>query len=66
MSEVERLASVVTMPFHVTKSPEEVDGFSFPPNSFFMPNLPFIMRDPRHFQDPEAFNPDRFIGEDGR
>ena len=31
-----------------------------------MSNLHFIMRDPTHFQDPEVFNPDRFIGDDGR
>merc|ERR1712168_1220559 len=31
-----------------------------------MCNLQHIMMDPNNFYDPEAFNPERFIGEDGK
>ena len=67
VAEVHRLAAVGPLALaHQTKSSVLVDGFSFPPNSTFMSNLQFIMRDPNNFDNPETFNPERFIGEDGR
>ena len=67
MSEIQRLTAVTPLGLsHQNKTSVKVQGFSIPPNSTFMSNLHFIMRDPRHFKDPELFNPDRFIGEDGR
>ena len=67
VSEVHRLAVIAPLAVaHQTNSSVEVEGFTFPPNSIFMSNLHFIMRDPRHFNNPEDFNPGRFIGEDGR
>ena len=66
VSEVQRLGAITPLAIgHRNRTSVEVDGFFFPPNSTFMSNLHFIMRDPTHFQDPEVFNPDRFI-EDGR
>ena len=67
VSEVQRLSSIAPLAIaHRTKTSVEVEGFSFPPSSTFFSNLHFIMRDPSNFPDPEAFNPLRFIGEDGR
>lgn len=65
MSEVHRLAAIGPLAVaHKTTAPVQVDGFTFPPNSTFMSNLHFIMRDPNNFQEPETFNPERFIGEE--
>lgn len=67
MAEVHRLAAVgpLALP-HQSKSSVQVDGFTFPPNSTFMCNLQHIMKDPNNFYNPEAFNPERFIGQDGK
>ena len=67
VSEVQRLGAITPLAIgHRNRASVEVEGFFFPPNSTFMSNLHFIMRDPTQFQDPEVFNPERFIGEDGR
>ena len=67
MSEVHRLAAVGPLALaHQTKCAVQVEDFTFPPNSTFVSNLHFIMRDPSNFTNPEVFNPGRFIGEDGR
>ena len=67
VAETHRLAAIGPLALtHRTRRWVEVEGFTFPPNSAFMSNLQFIMRDPNNFQHPETFNPERFIGEDGR
>ena len=67
VSEVQRLASIAPLAVaHQNKDSVRVEGFTFPPNSTFMSNLHFIMRNPKHFDSPEDFKPERFISEDGR
>ena len=51
---------------HTTLAPTEVEGFKFPAGSKFLVNLSFIMKDPRNFPEPELFNPERFLGADGK
>ena len=67
VAETHRLAAIGPLALaHNTRGWVEVEGYTFPPGSTFMSNLQFIMRDPTNFQHPETFNPERFIGEDGR
>ena len=67
VAETHRLAAIAPVALtHQTLGRVEVEGFTFPSNSGFMSNLQFIMRDPNNFQHPDTFNPERFIGEDGR
>ena len=67
VSEAHRLAAVGPLAVaHQTKTHVQAGGFSFPAGSWFMSNLYFIMRDPTHFTNPEDFQPERFIGEDGK
>ena len=67
MSETHRIAAIAPLAVgHQTRGWVEVEGYTFPPGSDFMSNLQFIMRDNNNFENPETFNPERFIGEDGR
>ena len=67
MAETHRLGAVGPLALvHKTRGWVEVEGVRFPPGSSFLSNLQFIMRDPTNFHQPETFNPERFIGEDGR
>ena len=67
VAETHRLAAIGPLAVaHQTRGWVEVEDYSFPPGSNFMSNLQFIMRDPNNFENPETFNPARFIGEDGR
>ena len=67
VSETHRLAAVLPLAVgHKTLTSVQVGDYSFPAGSWFNFNLHFIMRDGRHFQNPEQFSPERFIGEDGR
>jgi cytochrome P450 len=39
----------------------ELRGYTIPKGSTVLGSLFSAMRDPKHFPDPETFNPDRFI-----
>ena len=67
VAETHRLAAIAPLALaHQTRGRVEVEGFTFPPNSAFMSNLQFIMRDPNTFKNSGTFSPERFIEEDGR
>eukprot|EP00092_Neocalanus_flemingeri_P003772 GFUD01004058.1.p1 GENE.GFUD01004058.1~~GFUD01004058.1.p1 ORF type:complete len:486 (-),score=123.42 GFUD01004058.1:441-1898(-) len=67
ISEVQRMAQVAPVSIaHRTLAPTEVKDFKFPAGSVFFANLSFIMKDPENFPQPEVFNPERFIGTDGK
>ena len=67
IAEVQRVAFIVPISlFHKTLTTTSVEGFTFPKGSVFAANLSFFMNDPKHFESPREFNPDRFLSEDGR
>jgi cytochrome P450 len=39
----------------------EIDGFAIPKGSTILSNLYDVMRDPKLFEDPDVFMPERFI-----
>ena len=47
---------------------ENIDfqGYCIPKNSILVPNLDSVMHDENLFPDSKVFNPERFIGSDGR
>ena len=55
----------VSLPHYTTK-PTRVGEFVFPEKSVFFTNISAIMKDPRFIPNPNVFDPDRFLNEEGR
>ena len=64
---MQRLSCVapVSLPHYTTK-PTRVGEFVFPEKSVFFTNISAIMQDPRFVPNPDVFDPDRFLNEEGR
>ena len=65
--EVLRKATVVPLALpHYTTEDSTVAGYHIPKNSTVIVNLWALSHDANHFQEPEAFNPYRFLDEAGQ
>ncbi|KAG1813631.1 cytochrome P450 [Suillus subaureus] len=42
------------------------DGYYIPKGSLVMPNIWFMLNDPRTYANPSQFNPERFLAKDGK
>jgi len=64
--EIQRIRPIVPLSVpHTTSAATVLHGFDIPANTFVIPNLWSAMMDPSVAPDPETFNPDRFLDEDG-
>ncbi|XP_066264684.1 cytochrome P450 2U1-like [Branchiostoma lanceolatum] len=63
--EIQRIRPIVPLFPHTTSAATVLRGFDIPANTFVIPNLWSAMTDPEVTPDPETFNPDRFLDEDG-
>lgn len=62
LSEIQRCGNIA--PFsvkHAVSEDIEIEGYLYTKNSTIIPNLSAILNDPKNFEDPESFNPDRFL-----
>ena len=67
ITEVQRLARVAPMSLiHCLKKTTKVGEFIYPEGSSFVTNLSWITHDPQNFDKPFDFNPDRWLGPDGK
>jgi cytochrome P450 len=67
IAEIQRVARVAPLSIpHSTMRTTSVNEFTFPKNSVFFANISFIMNDPKYFENPQVFNPLRFITTDGK
>ena len=66
MAEIQRHVTIAPMGAHHTPTRDtQLLGYQFPKGQMITFNLFEIMRDPKHFPDPEKFDPDRFL-KDGK
>jgi len=50
--------------YRIVTSGEQIEGLYFPENSYLMISPYLLHRTPKFWEDPETFNPERFVGED--
>ncbi|KAI8510973.1 hypothetical protein Bbelb_118890 [Branchiostoma belcheri] len=64
--EIQRIRPAVPLSVaHNTSAATVLHGFDIPANTLVIPNLWSAMMDPALTPDPETFNPDRFLDEEG-
>uniref|UniRef100_A0A3B5LN26 Cytochrome P450 family 2 subfamily U member 1 n=1 Tax=Xiphophorus couchianus TaxID=32473 RepID=A0A3B5LN26_9TELE len=65
--EVQRLTAVVPLSIpHMASETTVFRGFTIPKGTVIMPNLYSVHRDPSVWDDPDAFNPTRFLDGEGK
>lgn len=65
--EVQRLSAVVPLSIpHMASETTEFRGYTIPKGTVIVPNLYSVHRDPSVWDDPNTFNPARFLDEEGR
>ncbi|KAF8444971.1 cytochrome P450 [Boletus edulis BED1] len=61
--EILRWNVVIPIAGHVSTKDIHYEGHLIPKGSFLAPNIWFILSNPETYQDPERFDPERFLGE---
>lgn len=65
--EVQRLTVVVPLSIpHMTSKTTEFRGFTIPKGTIIVPNLWSVHRDPTMWDNPDSFNPARFLDDEGK
>ncbi|XP_060064384.1 cytochrome P450 2J6-like [Ylistrum balloti] len=67
ITEVFRMGNIVPLSVpHGAKKDITFRGMVIPKGSVIIPNLDSVMKDPDLFENPDKFQPERFLGDDGR
>ena len=65
--EAQRLGNVVPMAVqHSTLKETTLQGYNIPKNTIVLPNVYSALMDPKHWDEPNKFKPERFIGKNGK
>ncbi len=51
---------------HRVEDTLDVSGYTIPKDTLIVTNLHYLHKNPEHWEDPESFNPKRWIGPDGK
>ncbi|XP_071829745.1 cytochrome P450 2J1-like [Apostichopus japonicus] len=66
IAETQRMGDVAPLGVvHETSRDTQIGGYKIPKGTMVQSNLTAVFRDPQLWKDPDVFNPDRFINEDG-
>lgn len=66
INEVLRISDVSPFSTYSTSSDVTFKGYVIPKRTMVLFNQHSIMKDPKHFQNPEVFNPNRFLNQDNQ
>lgn len=67
ITEIQRCANILPMGVpHRSLEKATFKGYEIPANTVIISNMTAILNDPTYFQNPHAFNPDRFISPEGK
>ncbi|ESK85931.1 cytochrome [Moniliophthora roreri MCA 2997] len=61
IKEIHRFRPVIPLAPHATMTDEEYHGFAIPKGTTIFANTYGILHNPRDFDDPDMFNPDRYL-----
>ncbi|XP_064201330.1 cytochrome P450 2U1-like isoform X1 [Anguilla rostrata] len=65
--EVQRMTAVAPLAIpHMASQTTVFRGYTIPKGTVILPNLWSVLRDPSVWEDPDTFNPGRFLNEDGQ
>ncbi|KAG7333768.1 hypothetical protein KOW79_002175 [Hemibagrus wyckioides] len=65
--EVQRMSVVVPLAIpHMASKTTELHGYTIPKGTVILPNLWSVHRDPTVWENPDDFNPSRFLDEEGQ
>ncbi|MCJ1307994.1 hypothetical protein MMC25_001644 [Agyrium rufum] len=65
IKEVHRWAPIASLGIpHATSGPDTYEGQKIPAGTIVFPNLTALSRDSDRYQDPDDFDPDRYLGDD--
>ncbi|KAI6180691.1 Unspecific monooxygenase [Aphelenchoides besseyi] len=61
---IQRVANILPVNLlRTTMEDVEIDGFSYSRGTMVLPQISILLNDPKHFANPQEFNPDRFLDE---
>jgi cytochrome P450 family 2 subfamily J len=56
-----RFRTLIPLVFHLTDSKATIDNYNIPKSTFIGINLHFMSNDPKCWENPDVFNPNRFL-----
>ncbi|XP_071108290.1 cytochrome P450 2C23-like [Haliotis cracherodii] len=67
IAEIQRVANIIPVSiWHSVPHDLKFRGYTFPKGVIVLPNIDSVLMNPETFKDPERFQPERFLDDDGK